>query len=99
MIKKTKKLELKYDYLEKNGVLYRNMSYKLKYLGSTNDDNRDLFCYEVDFTLPNGSVVILTSETIKSETYYNQPQTGQIDVLIDPNNYNNYYIDFNIIER
>lgn len=75
----------------KKGVLVKNIPYKLV---STDlvVDNRKIMAYCITYTFPDGVTRELTSDGI----YKDVEGTGLCDMLYNPNNYTNFYIDKNI---
>ena len=86
----------KCDYLERNGTLYKNLPYKME---STNMkfNKIPILRIVVDFKLPNGSVTVLKGNPRHDGRTGDEDST--IDVLIDLNNTDNYFVDFNIEEK
>lgn len=85
IIKKTK-------YLNSNGKLIRGIPYTLE---DTNisENGIPLKKIVINYTLPNGTTRRLVSDS--KANYYNNDD-GLVDLLIDPNDENNYFIDFEI---
>lgn len=75
----------------KKGVLVKNIPYKLV---STNlvVDNKKIMAFCITYTFPDG----ITRELIGDGIYKEVEETGWCDLLYDPNNYTNYYIDKSI---
>lgn len=79
--------------LAKTGVLIKNMPYELRATG-TIINGVPINCIEVKYESKNGRLIPL-----KSEPKYNEVmggESGTADLLIDPNDFSNYYIDFEI---
>ena len=93
---KIRKILKRCDHLEKFGVLYRNLPYRME---STNisKNNVKIMKIVVDFTLPNGSVVTLHGNPRHDGK--NNDEDGLVDVLMDPNDDSNYFVDFNIGQK
>ena len=85
----------KYEYLAKNGKLIKGLQYRMTPTGSRVND-RDVMKIIVDYELPSGSWVQLESDG--RFDFKMSDSDGLVDLLIDPFDSNNYYIDFNIEE-
>ena len=79
--------------LNKVGVLYKNLPYVLERTNTKLGGVR-LRKPVVDFELPGGVMTKLEGDTRRDIKRIEKE--GFIDLLIDPNNPNNYYIEFNI---
>lgn len=79
-----------------NGTLIKNLPYNLE---ETNIiiNNIPLYAIAIDYTMPNGEVMHLVGEPRYDRK--NKDEDGLVDLLIDLNNPNNYYIDFNITKK
>ena len=78
--------------LSTTGLLVKGLKYQLENDGTKVMDKPIHFYIKVTYENANGSKIPLTSE-IK----YNRPeQDDTADLLIDPNDYSNYFIDFEI---
>ena len=84
----------RFDYLERNGKLVRGLKYTVIVTRKTS--KRKILNVAVDYELESGSFVKL----VANWRYYFLANKGRVDVdlLIDPNDLNNYYIDFDIEE-
>jgi RNA polymerase subunit RPABC4/transcription elongation factor Spt4 len=78
--------------LSKNGMLVKGMPYKEVNTG-TFVGNKYYKCIEVKFKNSAGVEIPLYSET-KYDADIKNPET--VDLLIDPNDYSNYFIDYEI---
>lgn len=85
-IKKMKKLA-------SDGMLIRNLEYRMVPSNYSVND-RPVMAIAVDYELPSGSVVTLVGEPRFDGK--NMDEDGYVDLLIDLDDPNNYYIDFNI---
>lgn len=94
-IKKSKDKIAKMKKLAMNGTLIRNLEYRMVPTGYSVNDRR-LMAIEIDYELPSGNVVTLTGEPRFDRKF--KDKDGYVDLLIDLNNPENYYIDFNILE-
>ncbi|HPF82553.1 MAG TPA: hypothetical protein PLV83_00055 [Bacilli bacterium] len=80
-------------YLATNGQLIKNLPYQMENTNLSNNGG-SLLAIGVDYKLETGSIIHLVGEP-----RFDRKQTdedGLVDLLIDPKNPNNYYIDFNI---
>lgn len=92
VINNTKKVK-KLKWLANNGTLFRNLDYTLVNSNLTvNGVTKKAF--RIDTTLPNGRIVDLVSGPIFSNNL--SDADGYVDLLIDENDYSNFYIDLNI---
>ena len=94
-LKMKKRLD-KYTHLENNGVLYKNLPYRMEHTGISMN-HVPIMKLVVDFTLPNGLTVVLYGDP--RFDYKTADADGMVDVLIDLNNPENYFVDFNIEEK
>lgn len=87
--KKVKKAK----YLSEYGQLIKNLPYRMVNSNVT-INNRRLLAIEIDYTLPDGT----TKKLVGNPRYDHKTsdEDNLVDLLIDPNDPNNYYIDFNI---
>lgn len=72
------------------GVLYKGLDYQL----IASEEDSGFMHPEVDLELQDGRKIHLIGET-KYDNKYSR-SSGKIDVLIDPKNLSNYYMDFGI---
>lgn len=75
------------------GVLVKNMPYKLVKSGTVINGN-PIYCMQVEYENASGQIIPL-----KSEAKYNNvlsDKDGTVDLLIDPNDYSNFFIDIEI---
>ena len=79
--------------LANKGVLIKNMPYELKNTGTIINGN-PVYCIEVQYESKSGKMVPLRSEPKYSGILGDED--GTADLLIDPNDFTNYYIDFEI---
>ena len=80
-------------WLAKNGVLVKGLKYQMVSTGKKNN-KKTLMAIQVDYELPSGNVIKLTGDPRYDLKTYDED--GFVDLLIDPNDCDNYYIDFNI---
>jgi hypothetical protein len=88
-IKLRKKLK-KIHHLEQHGVLIKDAPYKMvpsdRVVGGVSIQK-----VAIDCTLPSGE-----KTTLYGDWELNEGANGKVDLLIDPNNPNNYYVDLNV---
>ncbi len=79
--------------LNKNGKLIKNLPYRLE---NTNVSVNGIAIQRlvIDFTLKNGTVITLRGDGRYDKKHFDHD--GMVDLLIDENNPENYYIDFEI---
>lgn len=92
VIKKIKKVQ----YLAQNGTLIQNLSYKMEETGHGRN-NRQILAPAVDYMMPSGSSIHLVGDPRFDNKQYDED--GFVDLLIDPNDLDNYYIDFKIEKK
>ena len=93
MKKKAQENILRVKKLAMEGFLVKNMPYKLVSSG-TIINNQPIYCIQVEYENPSGQKI-----SLQSEPRYNNKlsdKNGTVDLLIDPNDYSNYYIDLEI---
>ncbi len=93
MKKKAQENILRVKKLAKEGFLVKNMPYNLVSSGTV-INNQPVYCIQVEFENSSGQKIPL-----QSEPRYNNKlsdKNGTVDLLIDPNDYSNYYIDLEI---
>ena len=84
----------KAEYLSKNGMLIKNLKYEVKPVVKNIDANQTVYIIQVIYEIEKGK-----TNCFKSEPKYLTAlgrDDGTVDLLIDPNNYDNYFIDFEI---
>ncbi len=79
--------------LAKEGMLIKNMPYELVESGNV-IMGKPIYCIKVDFKFENGTIVPLTSNPKYDGV--DRDTNNSADLLIDKNDYSNYYIDFEI---
>lgn len=92
-IRKIRKRVKLVNELNKKGKLVKNLPYYLDGAGISINDN-EIQRPVVKYTLPSGSIITLYGDPrydLKS-----CDEDGMVDLVIDENNPNNYFIDFNI---
>ncbi len=82
---------LKVRKLMKKGILVKNIPYMLIDKKAEINGHK-IMAYCITYTFPNGQ----TKELVSSGIYTKTSKDGECDLLYDPNDYNNYYIDKNI---
>ncbi len=82
-----------FEELDKNGKLVKNLPYRLEDTGQT-FNNVPQMRIIVNYQLPDGNIVRLIGSASGNEIAKNKD--GLVDLVIDENNPDNYYIDFNI---
>lgn len=82
-----------FEELDKNGKLVKNLPYRLEDTGQT-VNNAPLMKIIVDYQLPNGNVVRLIGSASGNDIAKNKD--GLVDLVIDENNPDKYFIRFNI---
>ncbi len=88
-IKSTRKAIKNAKYLATNGKLIKGIPYVLEDI----PDATNLRRIAIDYKKDNGSIVRLMWKIYNHKT---SDSDGLVDLLIDPNDPNNYYIDFDI---
>lgn len=79
--------------LASNGVLVKNIPYRLIDSNITVNNNR-LKCISTTYKFPDGVLREIKSEPLSGNIL--SDADGMCDMLYDPNNYDNYFIDFGI---
>ena len=74
--------------LSKNGVLIKHLPYKVDMVGSNS------YILTMEYETPQGEIITLKSEP-KPDTLIHDAD-GKADLLIDPNDYDNFYIEVDI---
>ena len=80
----------KLNNLEKNGTLIKNVIYKIEEIEIKK--RKFIKVIGVDYKLNNGDTIHLISDIPRKDIEI----LGYIDLLIDENNLNNFYMDFNL---
>lgn len=88
-LKKSKSLKT----LASNGILVKGIPYQIIDSNVT-VNNRVLKCFSITFTFPNGTTKNIVSEPANDHILYDHD--GKCDLLYDPNNYENYFLDLEI---
>ncbi len=81
--------------LQAKGTLYRNLPYQMVETNIIQNSKR-LWKIQVEFHHPSGQVYTLTGSPRYDGKFFDED--GFVDLLIDLDNPNNYYLDFNIEE-
>ena len=92
IIKVNKKVK-KIKNLNKTGTLVKGLRYTLKRSNET-INNRPVLVPVIEYKIPSGSVITLTGDPRYDRKEYDAD--GLVDMIIDPNDYSNYFIDFEI---
>lgn len=92
-IKKVNKRIKLINELNQTGKLVKNLPYRLEKTGTV-VNNQPILRPVVDYTLPSGSVIQLFGDPRHDRKNFDAD--GMVDLLIDENNPDNYYIDFEI---
>lgn len=92
IIKSRKRIKL-IKYLNQNGMLVKKLPYYMEDTNVTVNNHR-VQRPVVDYRLPSGSTIKLYGDGRYDRKY--SDQDGFVDLLIDPNDFNNYFIDFEI---
>ena len=81
----------KYKYLANHGVLIKKLKYRVIHRDLSNHNYKICFL-EVNYEDKDGNIIKLKSHPFYDDKF----PSDRVDLLIDPNDYTNYYIDFNI---
>lgn len=88
----TRKTIKKAKWLSQNGTLIKGLKYKMVSGGKI--FGKKIMRIQVEYKLPSGDTIELKGDQrYDFKTHYSDVRA---DLLIDPNNMNNYYIDFDI---
>ena len=79
--------------LSKNGILIKNLPYQLEKNKKYNY-GKPIYCIKVLYEIEPGKTLSLKSEPKYLTTLGRS--NGTVDLLIDPDDYSNYFIDFEI---
>ena len=90
--KKVKEKNKMYDYLEVHGKLVKGLKYQMQPTGKRVND-RPIYMIVAKYKLESGSVVELHGDAEFDGKFADED--GLVDALIDPNNPENHYLDFN----
>ncbi len=80
--------------LAKNGILIKNLKYRVRPVAGNVPGYTTAFTIQVSYEIKDGK-----EECFESEVKYLSAlgrEDGTVDLLIDPNDYSNYFIDFEI---
>ena len=85
----------KVERLSKTGLLVKNLNYEIIYIGTQTNITKPVYKIKVFYENQTGVKVPFISNT----KYDRVPtgSTGTADLLIDPSDFSNYYIDFEIV--
>ena len=81
------------EKLAHEGILVKNMPYQLVPTG-TIINGQTIYCIQVEYENASGQNIPLKSEAKYDNRLSNK--NGTVDLLIDPNDYTNYFIDLEI---
>ena len=95
-IKKYKEKMTKYDYLEQHGRLERGLKYTLLRTGTVVNGS-PIMKIVVDYQMDSGSIIQLSGDGRYDHRIADSD--GLVDLLIDPYDPSNYYLDFHIAEE
>lgn len=101
-IKKNNDIIKKCEHLEKHGILYHlPFNTKVSYIRSKRGYGRQIVKIEVEYELSAGNKIVLQGDKEYNIRILDDKavMAGLVDLLIDPNDYKTYYIDFNIGEN
>ena len=91
--KKVKEKNKMYDYLELHGKLVKGLKYQMMPTGKS-ENNIPIYMIVADYELENGSVIKLFGDSRFDRKFVDED--GLVDAIIDPENPQNCYLDFNI---
>ena len=95
-VKNYKEKMAKYDHLEQHGRLERGLKYTLQRTGTV-VNGRPIMKIVVDYEMDSGSVIQLSGDGRYDHRIADSD--GLVDLLIDPYDPSNYYLDFHIAEE
>lgn len=95
ILKVNKKIK-RAKYLAMHGTLIQRLPYTMEKTNITVDGS-PLLAIAVDYTLPSGSKIHLVGDPRYDRKQFDND--GLVDLLIDLNDLDNYYIDFNITRK
>ncbi len=81
-------------YLSKHGMLIKNLKYKIKPVNDHIQGNRTIYRIQIIYEIEKGKTMNFESEPKYLSALGRDD--GTVDLLIDPNDYSNYFIDFEI---
>ena len=82
-----------YDYLEQHGKLVKGLKYQMQSTGKK-INKRPIYMIVAEYELESGSVIKLFGDGRFDRKYADED--GLVDAIIDPDNPQNCYLDFNI---
>lgn len=94
-MKKVKEKNKMYDYLEVHGKLVKGLKYQMQPTGKR-VNKRPIYMIVAEYELESGSVIKLFGDARFDRKFADED--GFVDAIIDPNNPENCYLDFNIEE-
>ena len=84
----------KVKYLSQHGMLIKNLKYQIKPVKRTIQGDKTVYRIQVIYEIEKGKTKCFESEP-KYLTALGRDD-GTVDLLIDPNDYSNYFVDFEI---
>ena len=84
----------KVKYLAKHGMLIKNLKYQLKPVKGMIQGDKTVYKIQVIYEIEKGKTKCFESEP-KYLTALGRDD-GTVDLLVDPNDYSNYFVDFEI---
>ncbi len=84
----------KVKYLAKNGMLVKNLKYQIKPVKGMIQGDKTIYKIQVIYEIEKGKTKCFESEP-KYLTALGRDD-GTVDLLVDPNDYSNYFVDFEI---
>ena len=84
----------KVRYLSEHGMLIKNLKYKVKPVNGKINNQKTIYRIQVIYEIEKGKTMCFESEPKYLSALGRDD--GTVDLLIDPNDYSNYFIDFEI---
>ena len=84
----------KVEYLSKHGMLIKNLKYTIKPVNKKINGNKTIYFIQIIYEIEKGKTMCFRSEPKVLGALGRDD--GTVDLLIDPNDYSNYFIDFEI---
>ena len=84
----------KVQYLSQHGILIKNLKYEIEPVKGTINSNKTIYVIKVIYEIEKGK-----TKCFKSEPKYLTKlgrDDGTVDLLVDPKDYSNYFVDFEI---
>ena len=89
-----KKATKKVEQLSKKGILIKNLKYETKTIATDEANGEFVYQIQVMYEIEKGKTLCFKSEP-KYLTALGR-DNGTVDLLVDPNDYSNYFVDFEI---